>query len=91
MTAVIIWKELLCVSLLFRCPKVIFSKDVNGWFPSLPSSQGGWGVLCVNVSSAAWSLEAQGKGVAGKGSLVIFAFPFFFSFFVSFLFFSLYF
>lgn len=48
-------------------------------------------MLCVNVSSAAWSLEAQGKGVAGKGSLVIFAFPFFFSFFVSFLFFSLYF
>lgn len=65
--------------------KSFFSKDVNGWFPSLPSSQGGWGVLCVNVPSAAWSLEVQGKGVAGKGSLVIFAFlsfcffPFLFS------------
>lgn len=57
--------------------KSFFSKDVNGRFPSLPSSQGGWGVLCVNVSSAAWSLEAQGKGVAGNGSLVILAFPFF--------------
>lgn len=38
-------------------------------------------MLCVNVSSAAWNLEAQGKGVAEKGSLVIFAFPFFFLFF----------
>lgn len=63
-SAVIIWKELLCVSLLFRRPKVFFSKDVNGWFPNLPSSQGSWGVLGFNVTSVAWSLEVQGKGVA---------------------------